>query len=295
MNTTTAAAKDQFAAEAYAALKANNGNATLTAKQLDLARTTFRALITRHEANMAQAATEAPEAADEFDASRAEYDAATEGTPGDPVVAGIVAKMYHEDDAETDRLITEGGAEPFDPAAAAAETPEPAKRTRKGRQPKTAPEGKPCACRCGTIVNRTFVRGHDSVLLKKLRAAYSADDMTRDEVLAQAKAISARFHGKVAKSLGRVDQGIATPTENTRPCACGCGTQVNRTFARGHDSLHAKNLRAAYVAGKLDRREVLANAQVIGDRFVGKMVKQLANADAQAAAAAEKQQAAAAK
>lgn len=36
----------------------------------------------------------------------------------------------------------------------------------------------------------------------------------------------------------------------TRPCACGCGTQVRRTFAQGHDSRLRSQLKAMAMANE---------------------------------------------
>jgi len=82
--------------------------------------------------------------------------------------------------------------------------------------------------------------------------------------------------------------GKTTKAPQLHPCACGCGTQIARTFVRGHDSKLGKQLRADYAAGKLTRAQVLAAAKKISERFHGKMTRSIAQVDAKAKAAKAK-------
>lgn len=253
---TTTPTRAQIDASAYAALQAAGGNATHAAAAAGMARTSFRAAIARHTATLDQAREDAMN-----DQAAAAADTAAETFTAQP------ARTLAAELTELDRRAGEA-------EAAEADKPEA-----------PAAEAKPCACECGELVTRKFARGHDSRLLSKLRAAVVAKELTSVQAIARAEEISSRFAGKVTKSMNNMDKVRAVTTGPLTPCPCGCGELVARTFARGHDSKFAQELRAGYVAGNLTRDEVMGQAKMISEAFTRKMVKQLAAADAKAAAA----------
>jgi hypothetical protein len=235
-------------AEAYLAFVNNGQSYSKAAKATGIARTSLRDCVSRHEARMEAQQVEQLRAAQ--------------------AVAAEVAAAQAERTTTTD------------------DAPAATKKTRKPRgTTKTPVEPTPCECGCGTLVTRTFVRGHDSRLLKELRAKYAAGEMDRADVLSQAASISVLFLGKVTKSVDRLDTGSVAPVA-ARDCACGCGGKTARSFVRGHDSKLGKQLRAAYVAGTMTSDEVMDRAGQISERFTGKMTRALAAADVQAAAKA---------
>lgn len=80
-----------------------------------------------------------------------------------------------------------------------------------------------------------------------------------------------------------------------RPCGCGCGTMVPRSFAVGHDARHKGALLRAFDAGDAEAGEELlarnwkSAEQLIErtDRAEAKAAKKVAVAEAKAAAKAE--------
>ena len=70
-------------------------------------------------------------------------------------------------------------------------------------------------------------------------------------------------------------------------CVHGCGQRTERPqakFVRGHDSLLAQELRAAYANGEKTAEQVREHAGLISEKFLGKMNRSIAAVDAQRAA-----------
>ena len=77
-----------------------------------------------------------------------------------------------------------------------------------------------CQCGCGTEVRRMFAQGHDQILLARLRQQVAASEITSDDALRQAAAISRPFSRKVAKSMAVVaDQNARTSGKGARHVA----------------------------------------------------------------------------
>lgn len=81
-------------------------------------------------------------------------------------------------------------------------------------------------------------------------------------------------------------------TEPKQPglCVHGCGQRVQRPqamFVRGHDSLLAQELRAAYANGEKTAAQVREHAALISVRFAGKIDRSIAAVDAERTAEAE--------
>lgn len=76
------------------------------------------------------------------------------------------------------------------------------------------------------------------------------------------------------------------------PCRCGCGQQVARTFAVGHDARHLSNLRKAVAAGTMTADAALGEARTVSTAFAGKVARSLAAVarDSERAAAEDRSQ-----
>lgn len=70
-------------------------------------------------------------------------------------------------------------------------------------------------------------------------------------------------------------------------CVHGCGQMCQRPqakFVRGHDSLLAQELRAAYANGERTAEQIREHAALISDKFLGKIERSIAAVDAERAA-----------
>jgi hypothetical protein len=73
-------------------------------------------------------------------------------------------------------------------------------------------------------------------------------------------------------------------------CVHGCGLRVQRPqakFVRGHDSLLAQELRAAYANGERTADQIREHAALISPKFAGKMERSIAAVDAERASEAD--------
>jgi hypothetical protein len=87
-------------------------------------------------------------------------------------------------------------------------TPKAPKAPKAPKPPKVVKEPGLCVHGCGERTIRPqaqFVRGHDSILAKELRAAYASGDLTAEQVREHAGLISPKFLGKLNKSIAAVD------------------------------------------------------------------------------------------
>jgi hypothetical protein len=253
LEVTTMATIEITAAAIAQALRDSDGNRSQAAKQLGVSTRTLGRRIEQHADEIAELLNQGETAQDEI----------TEPAPADEVTPDA--------DPEPEPEVAAGTDEEEAPAEAVAPKP-------KGTY-KSKPADKACACGCGELTARTFARGHDSKYASALRGQYKDGAKTREEVLAIAKGISDRFHGKLAKSLAQADRDHSGA--GTCPC---CDEKTARTFVRGHDSRYAKALRAKVAGGEMTRDEALEAAKAISERFHGKVTKAL---DKDATAGAE--------
>jgi hypothetical protein len=63
------------------------------------------------------------------------------------------------------------------------------------------PEGRPCACGCGTIVRRKFAPGHDQRFVSNLAKAVAEGNMDRKTALAAARKLSPALEKKVRSAV----------------------------------------------------------------------------------------------
>jgi hypothetical protein len=294
MTTTTATSKVELEVQAYAALQAADGSATEAAKVLGVPRTTVIGRAKRHEARLAQVAAEgetvqeeapqtgeavSPFVADPANPTDEELAAAIQRGLDNGTMIDADVWLAQQEAADASEVI-EPEDEAGEPEAETADEPAEVKAPKAKGTYKPKPADKQCACGCGELTARVFARGHDSRFASKLRAAYKAGEMTREQVIEAAGKVSERFHGKLVKSLAQADEE-SRPGTGTCPC---CGEAASRTFVRGHDSRYAKKLTAGYVAGEMTREQVAKTAAAISDRFAGKVAKALDRADAKRAA-----------
>jgi len=59
-------------------------------------------------------------------------------------------------------------------------------------------------------------------------------------------------------------------------CRCGCGTEVTRTFAQGHDQVYLARLRSAVDTGQMTSDQALQEASTISAAFSRKVSRSLA-------------------
>lgn len=83
----------------------------------------------------------------------------------------------------------------------AADTIEAREVARDAREADQPARSGVCACGCGEAAARTFVRGHDAVYASKLTRAVRGGEMSAEQAVEAAGAISERFHGKITRAL----------------------------------------------------------------------------------------------
>ncbi len=81
--------------------------------------------------------------------------------------------------------------------------------------------------------------------------------------------------GKEVHRVAEDDRGKVTGGK-TSPCKCGCGTEVRRTFAQGHDQVFLAHLRSEVSAGRMSSDEALAEASGVSSAFVKKVSRSMA-------------------
>ena len=71
------------------------------------------------------------------------------------------------------------------------------------------------------------------------------------------------------------DRGAVTGGK-TSPCKCGCGTEVRRTFAQGHDQVFLAHLRSEVSAGRMTADKAMQEASTVSAPFVQKVARSMA-------------------
>jgi hypothetical protein len=124
--------------------------------------------------------------------------------------------------------------------------------------------------------------------------AWSDEDITKAIGLVKTPAGAikklAPVMAALAEQAGFAPAKPAKPAAEPKPvrhCRCGCGAQVARTFAIGHDQRFLSAMRAAVKAGTMEADDALAQAREISPAFEGKVAKSMAQVAAEIVKAQE--------
>ena len=217
--------------------------------------------------------------------------------PGDPT-PGALSPAVGQDDQDTEAAERLAAAEAAQDSAESGDQPGGDQPEVPGGEPRgealTDDERAQLAEHTATLTGGQAEPGADGEPEGDPKAEGEQDDKPAEPTPAERRKAeaAARKAAKEAEAAQRKAEREADAAARKVPglCVHGCGERVQRPqakFVRGHDSLLAKDLRAAYADGDMTAGQVREHATLISAKFLGKMERSIAAVDAERAATSE--------